>query len=67
MHRESERERERERERVCVFLNCDRLVYGVHAKKQIITQYFIDTYFVFRFFKKGGCQLLAKVCARGTG
>ena len=23
--------------------------------------------FSFRFFKKGSCQLLAKVCARGTG
>ena len=23
--------------------------------------------FSFRFFKKGGCQLLAKVCARSTG
>ena len=23
--------------------------------------------FSFRFFKKGGCQLLAKVCAQGTG
>ena len=24
-------------------------------------------YFSFRFFKKGSCQLLAKVCARSTG
>ena len=23
--------------------------------------------FTFRFFKKGSCQLLAKVCARNTG
>ena len=23
--------------------------------------------FAFRFFKKGSCQLLAKVCARSTG
>ena len=23
--------------------------------------------FSFRWFKKGGCQLLAKVCARSTG
>ena len=23
--------------------------------------------FTFRFFKKGSCQLLAKVCARSTG
>ena len=23
--------------------------------------------FSFRFFKEGGCQLLAKVCARSTG
>ena len=29
----------------------------------------LDTYFrfSFRFFKKGSCQLLAKVCARSTG
>ena len=29
----------------------------------------LATYFCFsfRFFKKGGCQLLAKVCARSTG
>ena len=25
------------------------------------------TRFFFRFFKKGSCQLLAKVCARSTG
>ena len=24
-------------------------------------------HFTFRFFKKGSCQLLAKVCARSTG
>ena len=24
-------------------------------------------HFSFRFFKKGNCQLLAKVCARSTG
>ena len=24
-------------------------------------------HFFFRFFKKGSCQLLAKVCARSTG
>ena len=24
-------------------------------------------FFSFRFFKKGSCQLLAKVCARSTG
>ena len=24
-------------------------------------------HFSFRFFKKGSCQLLAKVCARSTG
>ena len=24
-------------------------------------------YMTFRFFKKGSCQLLAKVCARSTG
>ena len=29
----------------------------------------LATYFLFsfRFFKKGSCQLLAKVCARSTG
>ena len=29
----------------------------------------LETYvrFSFRFFKKGSCQLLAKVCARSTG
>ena len=29
----------------------------------------LETYFPFsfRFFKKGSCQLLAKVCARSTG
>ena len=26
-----------------------------------------DFRFSFRFFKKGSCQLLAKVCARSTG
>ena len=26
-----------------------------------------DLRFSFRFFKKGSCQLLAKVCARSTG
>ena len=28
---------------------------------------YVVTEFSFRFFKKGSCQLLAKVCARSTG
>ena len=37
---------------------------GVLGSKPGLATYFR---FSFRFFKKGSCQLLAKVCARSTG
>ena len=37
---------------------------GVLGSKPCLATYFR---FSFRFFKKGSCQLLAKVCARSTG
>ena len=37
---------------------------GVQGSIPGLATYF---HFSFRFFKKGSCQLLAKVCARSTG
>ena len=37
---------------------------GVLGSKPGLATYFR---FSFRFFKKGSCQLLAKICARSTG
>ena len=37
---------------------------GVLGSRHGLATYFR---FSFRFFKKGSCQLLAKVCARSTG
>ena len=47
---------------------CTRLDYPYlldnHRRRPGLATYFR---FTFRFFKKGSCQLLAKVCARSTG
>ena len=42
---------------------------GLHCLPITLLRVRSATYFrfSFRFFKKGSCQLLAKVCARSTG
>ena len=37
----------------------------ISRESRVVSRYIIV--FSFRFFKKGSCQLLAKVCARSTG